>query len=169
MLTQCFDHLFAQLSQGRVSMDSVLQLWLTINQNSSTSSPEDNTPQTFNPARTPVVPLGSLAVVHLFDAVLASPVVPVRTWVYVLHTLCLLTNQKMEMTSLEELAEMGAREALAAVENISGVNMVPVVLNNPNLIPFILKFLSGSSANSPSSSGLQFYQVGWFFGFDPHG
>ncbi|XP_070181060.1 dual E2 ubiquitin-conjugating enzyme/E3 ubiquitin-protein ligase BIRC6-like isoform X3 [Littorina saxatilis] len=167
MLSQCFDHLFAQLSQGRVSLDSVLQLWLTLNQNCASSVADDHGPQAFNPARVPVVPLGPTAVVHLMEAVMAAPMVSVRSWVFVLHTLCLLTNQRQDAAasagSSEEEMAVGGRETSVSTTGLDGVGnglMASVVLTDPNLVPLILKFLSGSSANSPSSSGLQFYQVG---------
>lgn len=172
MLSQCFDHLFAQLSQGRVSLDSVLQLWLTLNQNCASSVADDHGPQAFNPARVPVVPLGPTAVVHLMEAVMAAPMVSVRSWVFVLHTLCLLTNQRQDAAasagSSEEEMAVGGRETSVSTTGLDGVGnglMASVVLTDPNLVPLILKFLSGSSANSPSSSGLQFYQASFFFFF----
>lgn len=168
MLSQCFDHLFAQLSQGRVSLDSVLQLWLTINHSSTSGSHDDHAPRAFNAARVPTVPLGPTAVVHLMEAVMSAPMVSVRSWVFVLHTLCLLTNQRLDAAasgSLDDEGAVGGRDS-SATSGTSGMDsmgsgmMASVVLTDPNLVPLILKFLSGSSSNSPSSSGLQFYQVG---------
>nr|KAG5700865.1 hypothetical protein BaRGS_012272 [Batillaria attramentaria] len=161
MLSQCFDHLFAQLSHGRVSLDSVLQLWLTLNQSStSSSSHEDQTPMAFVPSRVPIVPLGPRAVVHLMEAVMATPVISVRSWVFVLHTLCLLANQRLDAapSAAEEEAATGGRDMGPASDGVGTSSMASVVLTDSNLVPFIIKFLSGSSANSPSSSGLQFYQ-----------
>ncbi|KAL8592605.1 hypothetical protein ACOMHN_026535 [Nucella lapillus] len=164
MLSQCFDHLFTKLTQGRVSMDSVLQLWLTINQNSASGNPDDHTPQTFNPARVPVVPLGHTAVVHLMEAVMAAPMVSVRSWVLVLHTLCLLTNQRLDPLPAEEEGAVGGRESSVtggvSVESVGSGLMASVILTEPSLVPLILKFLSGSVSNTQSSSGTQFYQVG---------
>lgn len=168
MLSQCFDHLFAQLSQGRVSLDSVLQLWLTINHNSSSGSHDDQAPRAFNPARVPVVPLGPTAVAHLMEAVMSAPMVSVRSWVFVLHTLCLLTNQRLDAAASglpEEEGAAGGRDSsttsgTSGLDSVGSGMMASMVLTDPNLIPLILKFLSGSSSNSPSSSGLQFYQVG---------
>ena len=169
MLSQCFNHLFAQLSQGRVSLDSVLQLWLTINHNAGPGGHDEHAPRAFNPARVAVVPLGPTAVVHLMEAVMAAPMVSVRSWVLVLHSLCLLTNQRLDAAAAgspeEEGGAVGGRDPISTA-GVSGLDsmgsgmMASTVLTDANLVPLILKFLSGSSSNSPSSSGLQFYQVG---------
>lgn len=52
------------------------------------------------------------------------PCLLVRTWVYLLQSLCLLTNQRHTSSSGTE------------------TSMAPNVLNDPNLAPLLSKFLS---------------------------
>lgn len=161
MLSRCFEHLFAQMIYGRISLDTVLQLWLTLNQNAmSSSSPhDDSTPQAFNPARIPIVPLSARAVAHLMEAVVSAPVVSVRSWVFVLHTLCLLTNQRVDAVATLEEEDAGGVVGGQDPEGGFCASMASVVLTDQNLTRLIIKFLSGSSVSSSASNGVQFFQV----------
>lgn len=75
MLSQCFERMFAQLRTGRVSIESVLQLWLTLNEDpqlndvGSTASTASNvaSAQVFDATRQPVIALSENAVASLIE------------------------------------------------------------------------------------------------------
>jgi hypothetical protein len=99
-------------------------------------------------------------VVRLLEAVTSTMSVSVRSWVLVFHTLCLLTNQRLDATSPQEDEGAGGGGWLMDVGAGVG-SMWWVVLTDANLVPLIIKFLSSST--SSSSAGM-FYQV-QYFGF----
>lgn len=75
MLSQCFERMFAQLRTGRVSLESVLQLWLTLNEDqfqneagASTNTPSGSgSAQGFDPTRQPIITLSENAVASLME------------------------------------------------------------------------------------------------------
>ena len=75
MLSTCFEHMFARLHSGRVSLESVLQLWLTLNEDhlpnedgaaASTASGAARV-QLFDATRQPVIALSENAVSSLME------------------------------------------------------------------------------------------------------
>lgn len=130
MLSSAYDDLFSQLVQQRVNMDSLLQLWLTLNEEPPLDSTDSQT--TFDPCRYPVVPLSVTSVTNLLACVAITPSLPVRTWVLVFHSLTLLANQRI-----------GSEEQRS---------MVVAMMADRNLVVIITKFLSGTSLNAPSST-----------------
>uniref|UniRef100_A0A2C9JJC5 Dual E2 ubiquitin-conjugating enzyme/E3 ubiquitin-protein ligase BIRC6 n=1 Tax=Biomphalaria glabrata TaxID=6526 RepID=A0A2C9JJC5_BIOGL len=145
MLSQCFERMFAQLRTGRVSLEAILQLWLRLNEDqlpfegasaSSTAAGATNS-HAFDPTRQPVITLSENAVACLIEVSVMMPCLPVRTWVYLLQSLCLLTNQRQT--------------------NAQGVefSLAPCILNDSNLAPLLIKFLS-----SHPPGGTQNHQVG---------
>ncbi|XP_035825485.1 baculoviral IAP repeat-containing protein 6 [Aplysia californica] len=151
MLTQCFERMFARLSTGRVSLESVLQLWLTLNEDSSAAEaaassvgvPAGPTSSTvFDPTRQPMIGLSENAVASLMEVGVLMPCMVVRTWVYLLQALCLLTNQRRPGTQ-------GAEGSLATC-----------VLNNANLAPLLTKLLSSHAPTGSPASLSQHYQMG---------
>ncbi|XP_059157271.1 baculoviral IAP repeat-containing protein 6-like isoform X2 [Physella acuta] len=145
MLSQCFERMFAQLRTGRVSIESVLQLWLTLNEDpqlndvASTANTASNvaSAQVFDATRQPVIALSENAVASLIEVAVMMPCLLVRTWVYLLQSLCLLTNQRHTSSGGTE------------------TSMAPNVLNDPNLAPLLSKFLS-----SHPPGGAQQQQIG---------
>ncbi|KAH9496163.1 Baculoviral IAP repeat-containing protein 6, partial [Bulinus truncatus] len=145
MLSQCFERMFAHLRTGRVSLEAVLQLWLTLNEDQLPSETNAAVGATvgatsahvFDPSRQPVITLSENAIASLLEVSVMLPCLPVRTWVYLLQSLCLLTNQRHT--------------------NAQGVeiSLAPYVLNDFNLAAMLTKFLS-----SHPPSGTQQYQVG---------
>lgn len=142
MLSQCFNHLFSQLLNRRVNLDTVLQLWLTMNEDSA----HDDTPlhTSFDPSRIPSVPLTGSSLAHLLEAVVLTPNLPVRSWVFVFQTLCLFSNQR-------------------TASQVAGpdVSMVNAVLKESNLMPLLVKFLSGVSTSGPTAASIYYSQVCW--------
>ncbi|KAK6180714.1 hypothetical protein SNE40_008714 [Patella caerulea] len=147
MLSECFNRLFGQLVTNRVNLETVLHHWLILNDESH----EEASGQTiFNSSRIPTITLNPASVSNLIDAVVMAPNPPVRTWVLVFQTLCLLANQK---TPCEGSVSAGSTTP-------QEISMVTVILANSNLNPLLTKFLSGTSSSGPSAAGAQFSQVG---------
>ncbi|CAL1542612.1 unnamed protein product [Lymnaea stagnalis] len=130
MLSQCFERMFSQLRSGRVNFEAVLQLWLTLNEDEPVGDVGATTvngvasAQVFDATRQPIIALSQHAVASLMEVGVMMPCLPVRTWVYLLQALCLLTNQRHT--------------------NAQGIetSLAPCVLNDPNLAPLLTKFLS---------------------------
>ena len=141
MLSRAYDDLFGQLPLQRVNMDSLLQLWLTLNEENIM----DNNTQhrLFDPSRIPIIPLSMTSVKNLLAAVATSPALPIRTWVMVFQCLTLTSNLKV---SGEE----------AGMER----SMVVPMIGDPNLVALVTRFLSGASTGSPANSSESQFQVG---------
>ena len=130
MLSSAYDDLFNQLLQQRVNMDSLLQLWLTLNEESPYDTSDTNTSQ-FDSSRSPVIPLSVTSVTNLLACVAMQPSLPVRTWVLVFQSLTMLANLRI-----------GTDEQRS---------MVVAMMADSNLVTIITKFLSGTSMSAPAS------------------
>ncbi|XP_076097651.1 dual E2 ubiquitin-conjugating enzyme/E3 ubiquitin-protein ligase BIRC6-like isoform X3 [Mytilus galloprovincialis] len=137
MLSQCYEHLFRQLVPNRINLDALLQLWVTLNCDSG----HDGGQITFDPTRTPLIPLSETAVANLLNVVALTPSIQLSTWVLVFQTLSLLANQKVSTPSGDK-------------------SMVVSMIADSNLISAIKKFLSGTSEHGPLASAVQYTQVG---------
>ncbi|XP_064603703.1 baculoviral IAP repeat-containing protein 6-like isoform X3 [Liolophura sinensis] len=153
MLSQCFDSLFAQLLQQRVNLDSLLQLWLTLNEDSINH--DDGSTTSFDPARSPSILLNQTSVTSLLAALAWIPNIPVSTWVLAFHVLTLLCNQRV--TSAQQL---GAASSGSASSSAGLASMASLVIADSNLTPVLMKFLSGMVITGPSSASFQSTQVG---------
>lgn len=136
MLSQCYEHLFRQLVPNRINLDALLQLWVTLNCDSG----HDGGQITFDPTRTPLIPLSETAVANLLNVVALTPSIQLSTWVLVFQTLSLLANQKVSTPSGDK-------------------SMVVSMIADSNLILAIKKFLSGTSEHGPLASAVQYTQV----------
>ncbi|XP_013417535.1 baculoviral IAP repeat-containing protein 6 [Lingula anatina] len=148
MLSQCFDNLFMQLYRHRVNLDTILQLWLIFNDD---SSQEETTQSTFDPSRVPMIPLSQAAVASLLTALAYEPNVPVRTWTLFFQVLTLLMNVKHHRELEATAPALPAERWLASV-----------VVTDDHLMPVLIKFLTGVSYQGPVLSNLQDTQVGPF-------
>ena len=139
MLSTCFNNLFVQLQLHRVNLDTLLQLWLTLNDD---SPPDENNQATFDPSRIPPVALSQASVTSLLATLAWTPNIPVRTWVLAFQTLTLLANLRHQDVG------SGNMKWLATV-----------IVSDINLMPVLIKFLSSTSAQGPVMSSQQFTQV----------
>ncbi|XP_053375851.1 baculoviral IAP repeat-containing protein 6-like isoform X2 [Mercenaria mercenaria] len=139
MLSSAYDDLFSQLLLQRVNMDSLLQLWLTLNEESPYDA-SDTTQSQFEASRSPVIPLSVTSVTNLLACVAMQPSLPVRTWVLVFQSLTMLANLRI-----------GSDEQRS---------MVVAMMGDSNLVAIITKFLSGTSMSAPASSFDSNSQVG---------
>ncbi|KAL4237916.1 Baculoviral IAP repeat-containing protein 6 [Mactra antiquata] len=139
MLSSAYNNLFSQILLRRVSMDPLLQLWLTLNEESSIETTDSSQPQ-FDSSRSPMITMSVTSVTNLLASVAMQPSLPVRTWVLVFQSLTLLANQK--------IGSEGQR------------SMVVAMLGDGNLVAIITKFLSGTSMSAPLSSFESNSQVG---------
>ena len=127
MLSCAFNDLFSQLLLQRVNLDSLLHLWLTLNE--EPSSDDSNGQSMFDPTRSPTIPLSVTSVSNLLASVALTPNIPIQTWVLVFQSLTILANLKI------------SSETEGGIER----SMVVAILADSNLVPMITKFLSGSS------------------------
>lgn len=157
MLSQCFDSLFAQLLHQRVNLDSLLQLWLTLNEDSINH--DDGSTTSFDPARNPSILLNQTSVTSLLAALAWIPNIPVSTWVLAFHVLTLLCNQRVPSAQ-----QAGASSSGSASSSSSGglASMASVVITDSNLTPVLMKFLSGMVITGPASASFQSTQVRHF-------
>jgi baculoviral IAP repeat-containing protein 6 len=131
MLSSAYDDLFSQLLLQRVNMDALLQLWLTLNEESPYDASDTNTTQ-FDSSRSPVIPLSVTSVTNLLACVAVQPSLPVRTWVLVFQSLTMLANLRIGIDEQR--------------------SMVVAMMGDSNLVAIITKFLSGTSMSAPASS-----------------
>ncbi|KAK3576772.1 hypothetical protein CHS0354_014586 [Potamilus streckersoni] len=143
MLSNAFDDLFAQLLLGKVNLDSLIQLWLTLNEEGTIEEGDNQTLS--DSSRVPLIPLSLNSVSSLLACVATMPSLPVRTWVLVFQSLTLLANLKIPCSS-----DRGADTS----------PMANAMLADGNLISVITKFLSGMSNLGPMLSAAQSNQVG---------
>ncbi|ESP03095.1 hypothetical protein LOTGIDRAFT_157060, partial [Lottia gigantea] len=144
MLSECFNRLFGQLLSFHVNLETVLHLWLILNEENH----EEGSQTVFNSTCVPTIALNAVSVSNLIEAVVMAPNPPVRTWVLVFQTLCLIANQKIPTTETDSNM------------SVSDNSMVTVILANNNLNQLLTKFLSGTSSSGPTAAGAQFTQVG---------
>ncbi|XP_052766452.1 baculoviral IAP repeat-containing protein 6-like isoform X2 [Mya arenaria] len=138
MLSQAYDELFSQRILQRVNLDSLLQLWLTLNEELPLDSGDPQT--TFDPSRAPAIPLSVTSVTNLLACVAGMQSLSVRTFVLVFQSLTLLANLKIGQDEQR--------------------SMVIVMMADGNLMSIITSFLSGTSLNVPASTFDSNSQVG---------
>uniref|UniRef100_A0A8C8S4L7 Dual E2 ubiquitin-conjugating enzyme/E3 ubiquitin-protein ligase BIRC6 n=1 Tax=Pelusios castaneus TaxID=367368 RepID=A0A8C8S4L7_9SAUR len=145
MLSVCFNKLFSMLQVHHVQLESLLQLWLTLSLNSSTSGSKDNGADVFlyNANRIPVISLNQASVTSFLTVLAWYPNTLLRTWCLVLHSLTLMTNMQLNSGSSNAI---GAQESTAQL-----------LVSDPNLIHVLVKFLSGTN---PHGTNQQSPQVG---------
>ena len=169
MLGECFEHLFAQLAKGSSCLDSVLQLWLLLNDSSRHALNDDCTVQVFDACTIPTIVLSPSFVTHLLDAVMVSPMTSVRSWLYIFQTLCLLINQGTgesdsgAMYNIEALP-LGRDTAVSSAtyacsDGANSRTIASLVLTAKKFLPVVRKFFSTTHAVSYSSSPMQFFLV----------
>ncbi len=153
MLSKCFNSLFSQLQLHRVQVDILLQTWLALNED---PSQEDGAAgvATFDPSRTPTIPINPAALGSLLSSLSWMPQVPVSTWVLAFHCLTMMTNLKCSPGA--------SAEAPGNVTNgSSDRSMAALMVADPNLTSVLLKFLMGTAQlGGPSSLSQQHSQIG---------
>ncbi|KYO23912.1 baculoviral IAP repeat-containing protein 6 isoform A [Alligator mississippiensis] len=143
MLSACFNKLFSMLQVHHVQLESLLQLWLTLSLNSSSSGSKDNGADIFlyNANQIPVISLNQASVTSFLSVLAWYPNTLLRTWCLVLHSLTLMTN--MQLNSGPSSA-MGAQESTAQL-----------LVSDPNLLHVLVKFLSGTSPHGTNQHSPQ--------------
>jgi len=141
MLSTCFNALFCH----RVNIDTLLLLWLTLNED---TSQEENGTYIFDSSHIPSIPLSETAVSSLLEAIVHAPYVPVRTWVLTFQCLTLLANLKYTPQTNEATAASSEEKWLAQS-----------MLADPNLMNVFLKFLSWTNNQGMVISTQQHTQV----------
>uniref|UniRef100_A0A8C5TGF9 Baculoviral IAP repeat containing 6 n=1 Tax=Malurus cyaneus samueli TaxID=2593467 RepID=A0A8C5TGF9_9PASS len=143
MLSACFNKLFSMLQVHHVQLESLLQLWLTLSLNSSSSGSKDSGADIFlyNANRTPVVSLNQASVTSFLSVLAWYPNTLLRTWCLVLHSLTLMTNMQLNA---------GPSSAIGAQESTA-----QLLVSDPNLIHVLVKFLSGTNPHGTNQHSPQ--------------
>ncbi|XP_039574733.1 baculoviral IAP repeat-containing protein 6 isoform X6 [Passer montanus] len=143
MLSACFNKLFSMLQVHHVQLESLLQLWLTLSLNSSSSGSKDSGADIFlyNANRIPVVSLNQASVTSFLSVLAWYPNTLLRTWCLVLHSLTLMTNMQLNA---------GPSSAIGAQESTA-----QLLVSDPNLIHVLVKFLSGTNPHGTNQHSPQ--------------
>ncbi|XP_029449757.1 baculoviral IAP repeat-containing protein 6 isoform X2 [Rhinatrema bivittatum] len=143
MLSACFNKLFSMLQVHHVQLESLLQLWLTLSLNSSSSGSKEHGVDIFlyNASRIPVISLNQASVTSFLTVLAWYPNTLLRTWCLVLHSLTLMTN--MQLNS-------GSSSAIGTQENTA-----QLLVSDSNLIHVLVKFLSGTNPHGTNQHSPQ--------------
>eukprot|EP00076_Gallus_gallus_P018955 XP_015139247.1 baculoviral IAP repeat-containing protein 6 isoform X4 [Gallus gallus] len=143
MLSACFNKLFSMLQVHHVQLESLLQLWLTLSLNSSSSGSKDSGADIFlyNANRIPVISLNQASVTSFLSVLAWYPNTLLRTWCLVLHSLTLMTNMQLNA---------GPSSAIGAQESTA-----QLLVSDPNLIHVLVKFLSGTNPHGTNQHSPQ--------------
>ncbi|XP_041107829.1 baculoviral IAP repeat-containing protein 6-like isoform X5 [Polyodon spathula] len=143
MLSACFNKLFSMLQVHHVQLESLLQLWLTLSFNSSSTGNEESGSDVFlfNAGRVPTIPLNQASITSFLTVLAWYPNTSLRTWCLVLHSLTLMTN--MQLNSAPSNA-MGGHESTAQL-----------MASDPNLIHVLVRFFSGTNPHGTSQHSPQ--------------
>ncbi|XP_030355830.1 baculoviral IAP repeat-containing protein 6 isoform X12 [Strigops habroptila] len=143
MLSACFNKLFSMLQVHHVQLESLLQLWLTLSLNSSSSGSKDTGADIFlyNANRIPVISLNQASVTSFLSVLAWYPNTLLRTWCLVLHSLTLMTNMQLNA---------GPSSAIGAQESTA-----QLLVSDPNLIHVLVKFLSGTNPHGTNQHSPQ--------------
>ncbi|XP_012868979.1 PREDICTED: baculoviral IAP repeat-containing protein 6, partial [Dipodomys ordii] len=143
MLNVCFNKLFSMLQVHHVQLESLLQLWLTLSLNSSSSGNKENGADIFlyNANRIPVISLNQASISSFLTVLAWYPNTLLRTWCLVLHSLTLMTNMQLNSGSSSVI---GTQESTAHL-----------LVSDPNLIHVLVKFLSGTSPHGTNQHSPQ--------------
>ncbi|XP_061847152.1 baculoviral IAP repeat-containing protein 6 isoform X5 [Colius striatus] len=143
MLSACFNKLFSMLQVHHVQLESLLQLWLTLSLNSSSSGSKDSGADIFlyNANRIPVISLNQASVTSFLSVLAWYPNTLLRTWCLVLHSLTLMTNMQL---NAGQSSAIGAQESTAQL-----------LVSDPNLIHVLVKFLSGTNPHGTNQHSPQ--------------
>ncbi|XP_074435977.1 dual E2 ubiquitin-conjugating enzyme/E3 ubiquitin-protein ligase BIRC6 isoform X10 [Larus michahellis] len=164
MLSTCFNKLFSMLQVHHVQLESLLQLWLTLSLNSSSSGSKDSGADIFlyNANRIPVISLNQASVTSFLSVLAWYPNTLLRTWCLVLHSLTLMTNMQLNgfsgVSSLNCLyhgngngnRRAGLSSAIGAQESTA-----QLLVSDPNLIHVLVKFLSGTNPHGTNQHSPQ--------------
>ncbi|KDR13250.1 hypothetical protein L798_12638, partial [Zootermopsis nevadensis] len=150
MLTACFDKVFTELHQQNswTNLELVLQLWLTLNLESAC---DPGVLGTFDPGVSPCIYLSPNAVSGLMAAFAWHPGISLRAWCLAFQSLTMLANTPFAEAGSPEAAASWAPETVEEIEN-SLRGMAKIIVGDPQFVPMLLRFLSGSGLNTGTYS-----------------
>ncbi|XP_019627384.1 PREDICTED: LOW QUALITY PROTEIN: baculoviral IAP repeat-containing protein 6-like [Branchiostoma belcheri] len=140
VLSTCFNHLFGQLQLQRVQLDLLLQLWLTLNENG------EGTSSGFDSSKVPTIPLNEGSISSLLSCLSWFPNMPVRSWCLAWNTLSLMANIRTPALQASPL-------------DTSDIWLASSIIADGNVIPVVVRFLSGATVQgppTPSSTNVQY-------------
>ncbi|XP_071454170.1 dual E2 ubiquitin-conjugating enzyme/E3 ubiquitin-protein ligase BIRC6 [Hetaerina americana] len=172
MVTYCFDKIFTDLHvpNSFTNLEMVLQLWLTLNQDSCDLPTRVGSLSAFDPSVCPSVSLSHAAISGLMSAVAWHPNVTLRTWCLAFRALTLAANlpipsgtsssfRSFSTSNLGESVRGGSQGASCSnstnppLEDTL-VGMASFIVNDPNFVPMLIRFLSGAGESGHSNDGM---------------
>ncbi|XP_069689782.1 baculoviral IAP repeat-containing protein 6 isoform X2 [Periplaneta americana] len=150
MLTTCFDKVFTELHQQNswTNLELVLQLWLTLNLESAC---DPGVLGTFDPGVSPCIYISPNAVSGVMAALAWHPGISLRAWCLAFQSLTMLANTPFAEAGSPEAAASWAPETVEEIEN-SLRGMAKIIVGDPQFVPMLLRFLSGSGLNTGTYS-----------------
>jgi len=128
------------------NLELVLQLWLTLNLESAC---DPGALGTFAPWVSPCIYLSPNAVSGLMAALAWHPGISLRAWCLAFQSLTVLANTPLAEAGSPEAAASWVPDTVEEIEN-SLRGMANIIVGDPQFVPMLLRFLSGSGLNTGS-------------------
>jgi hypothetical protein len=140
MLSVCFSNLFARLPNGSVNLEALLQMWLTLNDDTASLCADTaGGLMAFDTSRVPSIALDVCAVSGLLATLAAMPSVHLRVWVLAFQALSLIAN--LRCTSFAGASNGGPEVWIATL-----------MIADNNLEATLVKFLTDAPAAAAGHS-----------------
>ena len=130
------------------NLELVLQLWLTLNLESAC---DPGVLGTFAPWVSPCIYLSPNAVAGLMAALAWHPGISLRAWCLAFQSLTMLANTPFAEAVSPEAAASWVPDTVEEIEN-SLRGMANIIIGDPQFVPMLLRFLSGSGLSSGTYS-----------------
>jgi len=128
MLSVSFSNLFAQLPSGSVNLEALLQMWLTLNDDTSSLCADANSGvMAFDTSRVPSISLDMSAVSGLLATLASMPSISLRVWVLAFETLSLVANLRCSSFAAASSNTGGVPERWVATAMIADSNLDAVL------------------------------------------
>lgn len=139
---------FFMFQNAWTNLELVLQLWLTLNLESAC---DPGVLGTFDPGVSPCIYLSPNAVSGLVAALAWHPGISLRAWCLAFQSLTMLANTPFAEAGSPKTAPSLAPGIVEEIEN-SLLGMAKVIVGDPQFVPMLLRFLSGSGLNTGTYS-----------------
>lgn len=130
------------------NLELVLQLWLTLNLESAC---DPGVLGTFAPWVSPCIYLSPNAVAGLMAALAWHPGISLRAWCLAFQSLTMLANTPFAEAGSPEAAASWVPDTVEEIEN-SLRGMANIIIGDPQFVPMLLRFLSGSGLSTGTYS-----------------
>ncbi|GAB6020665.1 hypothetical protein CHUAL_003335 [Chamberlinius hualienensis] len=132
MLSICFNKLFQQANMPNVNLELLLQLWVSLNESATDANVKV------------VLPLSDGAISGILSALAWHSVLSIRTWYLAFKVLTTVCRDHLS----KEFSCNG---------EIDRISSIKLLVDDCNLLPVIMKFLSGQGLENGSTTSSAFY------------